>query len=65
MIVDLVYKTSDMEKGKVRVICNLTKKSAIEKFKQLNNDSLEYAYIRKFDKWSYYHVKILKGKTND
>lgn len=65
MEVELVYRTSDMEKGIRRVACNLTKKQAMEKFKQLNNDSLEYAFIRKFDGWRYFCIKILKEKTND
>lgn len=63
MIIELVYRTSDMEKGERIVACNLTKKLAIEKFKQLNNDSLEYAFIRKFDGRRYIHVKILKEEN--
>ena len=64
MIVELVYKTLDMESGKVAVIKNIANISlAIEHFKLIqNNKNIEYAYLRRFDKWDYRHVKWLKEK---
>lgn len=68
--IELVYRTEDMEKGKIRIINHLNSiTNALKTYEKVKNvkQNLEYAYLRKFKKVKYVTIKILfnKEKEND
>ena len=61
--IELVYRTSDMEKGKFRIISYLhSLPYALKMWEKVKgeNQNIEYAYLRKLKLWNHETIKILK-----
>lgn len=66
--IELVYRTEDMEKGKIRVIPKLNSipdAMAVWERVKITKQNIEYAYLRKFRGYDYATIKILKNKGGE